>query len=125
MHLQSREGLAVFQCSRSSEILNLYNSLNIKIRIKSCKDFLVPYNINNHKSQYWLTTFSTGFCDKRTRLQCLSFPVNGVRCSCTLHSVFVSLSLSVSVSAIHLFPCLQAHSHIATDACCSVACDLC
>ena len=47
--VQRRE-LADFQCCRSSEVLNLNNSLNIKIR-KKFKDFLVPYNINNHQLQ--------------------------------------------------------------------------
>ena len=46
MHLQSREGLDVIQYYRSSEVLNLNNFLNIKIRKKSWKEFLIPYNIN-------------------------------------------------------------------------------
>ena len=37
--------LLVFQCCHSSEVSNLNTSLNIKK--KSCKEFLVPYNINN------------------------------------------------------------------------------
>ena len=51
MPLQSKEGLAVIQCCCSSEVLNLNISLNIKIRKKSCKNFLVPCNINNHQLQ--------------------------------------------------------------------------
>ena len=31
-----RRGIAVFQCCRSSEVLNLNNSLNIKIKKKKC-----------------------------------------------------------------------------------------
>ena len=38
-----RKGLAVFQCCHSSEVLNLNNSLSIKIRKKTYMDFLVPY----------------------------------------------------------------------------------
>ena len=47
-----RVELPVFQCYRYSEVLNVNNYLNIKIR-KRCrpKDFLVPYNINNHQLQ--------------------------------------------------------------------------
>ena len=39
MHSQSRERLAVIQCCRSSLVLNLINSLNIKIRKKVVRTF--------------------------------------------------------------------------------------
>ena len=53
--LQFREGLAVFQCWRSSEILNLNNLLNIKIRKKVVWTFrflitwiIIGYNNGTH-----------------------------------------------------------------------------
>ena len=44
MSFQSREELAVSQRCHSSEVLNLNNPLNIKIR-KKLEEFLILYNI--------------------------------------------------------------------------------
>ena len=49
---QSRVELPVFQCCHSSEVLNVTNLLNIKIRKESFKDFLVPLK-RTGANGYW------------------------------------------------------------------------
>ena len=91
--LQSREQLAVSQCCHSSEVLNLNNSLNVKIRKKkNWKDFLVPYSINSHQLQHGT------YFPSILKLLCTYTPV-----ALTLLMIFLSLGADPTVAHIKLY----------------------